>query len=74
MSSLEQVIRPFQSGQTTPPQQYFQAGQRGVPPVVLRFGRGGSGKVLSGSMTVSQTFYCTKYVNEQTTADFGTAF
>jgi hypothetical protein len=74
MSSLEQIIRPFQDGRTSPPQQYFQAGQVGVPPLILRFGRGGSGKVLNGSASTSVSSYCTQYVNEKSHADFGTEF
>lgn len=70
--SLEQVIRPFQDGRVSPPQQYFQQGQVGVPPVILRFGRGGSGKLLNGSISFTQTFYVTAYVNEKSTANFGT--
>ncbi len=72
MSDLEQIIRPFQSGQVAPPQQYFNAGQVGVPPVILRFGRGGSGKVLNGSVSITVSSYMTQYVNEKSKADFGT--
>lgn len=74
MSNLEQVIRPFQDGRVSPPQQYFQTGQVGVPPVILRFGRGGSGKTLNGSVSISASSYMTQYVNEKETADFGTQF
>jgi hypothetical protein len=70
--SLEQVIRPFQDGRVSPPQQYFQQGQVGVPPVILRFGRGGFGKLLNGSINFTQTFYVTAYVNEKAVANFGT--
>lgn len=73
-TSLEQVIRPFQDGSVTPPQQYFQQGQVGVPPVILRFGRGGSGKTLNGSINITITSYCTAYINEKSTANFGTEF
>ena len=70
MSNLEQIIRPFQDGRVSPPQQYFQQGQVGVPPVILRFGRGGSGKLLNGSVNYSQTFYCTSYIIEKKTVSF----
>lgn len=70
--SLEDVVRPFQDGRVSIPKQYFQQGQVGVPPVILRYGRGGSGKVLNGSVNVSVTSYCTAYINEKSTADFGT--
>ncbi len=71
-NNLEDIIRPFTNGQVSPAQQYFQAGQVGVPPVILRFGRTASGKTLNGSFTYNATFYCTQYVNEKATADFGT--
>jgi hypothetical protein len=71
VSDLEQIIRPFQNGQVSPPQQYFQAGQVGIPPVILRFGRGGNGRVLSGSVNFTESYYMTQYDNEQTTATFG---
>jgi hypothetical protein len=74
VSDLEQIIRPFQGGRVSPPQQYFQAGQVGVPPVVLRFGRGGNGKTLNGSVSISVSSYMTQYVNEKQSANFGTAF
>lgn len=74
MSSLEQIIRPFQDGRISPPQQYFQTGQVGIPPLVLRFGRsGGSGKTLTGSVSISISSYCTQYVNEKSQANFGTS-
>jgi hypothetical protein len=74
MSSLEQIIRPFQTGQVAPPQQYFQLGQVGVPPVVLRFGRSGQGRILNGSVSFHESVYMTQYVNEKAQADFGTVF
>jgi hypothetical protein len=74
MSDLEQIIRPFQDGRVSPPQQYFQAGQVGVPPVVLRFGRGGQGKTLNGSVSILVSSYMTQYINEKTDASWGTSF
>jgi hypothetical protein len=70
--SMEDIIRPFQNGRVSLPQQYFQQGQVGVPPLVLRYGRSGSGRTLNGSSSYNQTFYCTAYINEKSTADFGT--
>lgn len=72
MSNLENIVRPFQDGRVSIPKQYFQRGQVGVPPVILRFGRGGGGKTLNGSISFSQSNYCTAYINEKSTADFGT--
>lgn len=73
MSDLEHIIRPFQDGRVSVPKQYFQRGQVGVPPVILRYGRSGSGKVLNGSVNVTVTNYCTAYINEKSHADFGTS-
>jgi len=70
MSDLEQIIRPFQDGRVSPPQQYFQAGQVGVPPVVLRFGRGGQGRVLNGSINFSESYYMTRYYAEKAKVAF----
>lgn len=70
--SLEDVIRPFQDGSASVPKQYFEQGQVGVPPLILRFGRGGGGKVLNGSVNINVTSYCTAYTNEKAEADFGT--
>lgn len=65
---LESVVRPFQSGQISPSQTFFPAGQVGQPNVKLQYGhRSGSGKTISGSYSESQTFYCAKAQNEKRT-------
>jgi hypothetical protein len=60
---FETLVRPFQTNDITPAQTYYLPGQIGIPNVVLRLGRGGSGKVLTGSYSYSATFYMTKYEN-----------
>ncbi len=65
MTDFESLVRPFQSGEVTPAQAYYLPGQAGVPNVVLRLGRGGSGKVLTGSYSYSQTFYLVKWEVEK---------
>ena len=65
MSELESIVRPFQSGNVTPAQTYFVPGQIGVPNVILRLGRSGAGKTLTGSYNQTATFYMTKYETER---------
>ncbi len=65
---VEGIVRPFQTADYAPPRQYFNAGQVGVPPIIIRAGRKGVGKTLSGNYSYTATFYCAKYVNEQTTS------
>lgn len=65
MTELESIVRPFQTGEVTPAQTYYLPGQIGLPNVVLRLGRGGSGKVLTGSYSYTQTFYCVKHEVEK---------
>lgn len=74
MSELNNIVRPFQIEGVDPPQQFFPAGQASIPNVILRSGRSGKGRVFNGSASYGATFYVTQYVNEQKTADFGTAF
>jgi hypothetical protein len=64
-NDLESIVRPFQTNPITPAQTYYAPGQVGVPNVILRIGRGGSGKVLTGSYSYTATFYCKAYVNEK---------
>jgi hypothetical protein len=65
--TLETIIRPFQTNDVAPPKPYFNVGQIGVPNVKLAIGRSGVGKTLNGHFSLTQTFYCTKYVNEAKT-------
>jgi hypothetical protein len=65
MSELENIVRPFQTNEVTPAQTYYLPGQIGLPNVTLRLGRGGSGKVLTGSYSYTQTFYCVKHEVEK---------
>jgi hypothetical protein len=72
--TLETIIRPFQTNDVSPPRQYFNAGQVGVPNVRLQFGRSGQGKTFTGSYASRQSNYMTQYDNEKSDATFGTAF
>lgn len=72
--SLETIVRPFQTPDFAPARPYFRPGKTGAPNVVLQFGRNGGGKTLNGSLSYSASFYMTQYVNEKSSANFGTAF
>jgi hypothetical protein len=59
--TLETIIRPFQTNDVAPARPYFNAGQVGVPNVIMQFGRSGQGKTFSGSYSARQTIYMTEY-------------
>jgi hypothetical protein len=65
-TSLETIIRPFQTGSTAPPQRYVNASATGVPNVFLRIGRGGVGKTMNGNFSYSKSTYGVSQVQEQT--------
>lgn len=73
-NAFESIVRPFQDLGVSPPQQYFPVGQVGIPPVIVRAGRSGGGRVLNGSFSSTQTTYMTRYDNEKKNATFGRAF
>ena len=64
-SDLEVIVRPSQTLDYAPAKVFYNPGQVGVSNTILKIGRGGSGKVLSGSYSYSATFYCKQYVNEK---------
>lgn len=57
-NELESFVRPFQTNDVTPAQTYYNYGQIGVPNLILRLGRSGSGKMLNGSYSNMMTVYC----------------
>ena len=61
---VEDIVRPFQVSDKSPPRQYFASGQVGVPPVIIRAGRAGQGRTFNGSFSSTLTNYMTNYVNE----------
>jgi hypothetical protein len=72
--SLEQIIRPFQLPDVTLPRQQSLVTSGGTPsPVRLEIGKGGGGKTVSGSASVTQTFYMDKKVKEPRAPDGSSA-
>ena len=64
--TLDEVIRPFQSGDLTPPKPGVLSIPQVVPSVVLVAGGTGSGKILSGSFDFTTTVYVVKRPQELT--------
>jgi hypothetical protein len=73
-NDLEAIVRPSQTLDYAPAKVFYTPGQIGTPNTHLMIGRGGSGKVFSGSYNANSSSYMTQYVNEKKHADFGTAF
>jgi hypothetical protein len=69
MSDFESLVRPFQSGETTPAQTYYDPGDPASPVIYIRIGRnGGGGKVLTGQSSATMSSYCKRYENEKKSA------
>jgi len=64
-TEFESFVRPFQTNDITPSQVYYTPGQLGQPNVILRIGRSGSGKVLTGEYSYDATFYVVAYDTER---------
>lgn len=57
MANLETLVRPFQLPDTSVSQQFVTANQPSMPPIMLYFGRSGSGITLSESFSSQTTYY-----------------
>lgn len=66
---FEDIIRPFQTPDTAPPQRYVTPGQQSQAPVILTWGRNGQGRTYSGSYSITVNNYMEQQVVEQTTPD-----
>lgn len=66
--SLEKIIRPFQLGDISPPKP-VATGSTCTPANtnVVKFGEGGTAKVLFGSITIDESFYAVKKMREKVT-------
>ena len=71
--SLEKIIRPFQTRETTPPRFVMNpvTAQAATPaqPVVITIGKSPSVKVLNGSETIDVTYYMKKWMKEKRTGN-----
>lgn len=64
--TLEKVVRPFQLGDTSPPKPVGTGTSCKDPNVnTLKFGDGGSVRLLFGSITIDETFYAIKKMREK---------
>ena len=62
--ALENIVRPFQLPNSAPPQQYITARQPSRPPIILYFGRSGSGRTFTETFSSQTTFYMDQKVKE----------
>jgi hypothetical protein len=66
--NLENVIRPFETGEVSPPSVVPTAQVVPVKNVIINPGRHGSTKTMSGSFSLTVTFYMKKKSKEETQA------
>ena len=64
-NELATIVRPSTALDFAPAKVYYQPGQAGNPAIILRFGRGGTGKVLQGGYQATSTYYCTAWKVEK---------
>lgn len=67
--SLEKIIRPFQTRETTPPRITLTPTQAntGATPATVTIGKGSEIKILQGSETIDVTYYMKKWMKEKKT-------
>lgn len=65
MQKLESIVRPFQLRGVSPPERYVLSGQRSSPPVICNWGRGGKGRTMNGSTSVTITAYLDQQIVEK---------
>lgn len=63
-ANFESLVRPFES-EVSQPTPYYTPGQLTAPIIVLRYGRGGGGKVLNTSISATTTSYCERHEVEK---------
>jgi hypothetical protein len=68
VSDFENTVRPFQSGDVSPPRRYISGAAADVPNVLLQVGRTGVGRTFNGSYSLRATYYMTRYENEKSSA------
>lgn len=65
MSDFEGIVRPFQLPSNAPSQRYLSPKQQSQPPVMLYFGRGGSGRTFDASYSKQVARYMDQQVVEK---------
>lgn len=65
--SLEKIIRPFQTRETTPPRIVATpiTANSGAAPVTFTIGKGPGVTILQGSETIDVTYYIKKWMKEK---------
>lgn len=66
MSDFERIIRPFQTGDVTPPRRILKEGETPAANVVFELSTGDSAKTFQGSRSEQLNFYMTKKWKEPT--------
>jgi hypothetical protein len=66
MPSFEEIVRPFQTPDITPPKQGTDDVPSVVPNVIVIAGGTGSGKVMQGNYQATSTVYVIKRPKEKT--------
>lgn len=64
-TQLEGVVRPFQTPDVAPPQNVPQSSAYAAKNVILNVGRAGSVKQMSGSYSLTVTYYMKKTATEE---------
>ncbi len=64
--SLEKIIRPFQLGDISPPKPVTTGSTcQEADTNIVKFGEGGSARLLFGSITIDESFYAIKKMREK---------
>lgn len=62
---LESLVRPFLLPDNAPPHRLETVSEQDAPIVRLMIGLGGTGKLMNGSYSFNESFYCTAYQVEK---------
>lgn len=61
---FEKIVRPFETREVSSSHRILSAYTTEDRNIIATFGRGGSGKTLSGSLSFTQTYYMDKKYKE----------
>lgn len=68
-SALELIVRPFQTGDVSPPRALLPATGTKSPVVKIQLGRAGGTKTFQGNISLSTTLYNKKWPKETLSLD-----